>query len=106
MIKNADYVLISAGTGMSTAAGARYGGGFFEENFGEFQQKYGKGQYMQDMYSAGFYPFPDEESYWGYWSKQVFQRRKYFALREIIFTFNVKKAAITKFIMQLKCLSR
>ena len=26
---------------------------------------------MQDMYSAGFYPFPDEESYWGYWSKQA-----------------------------------
>lgn len=71
MIKNADYVLIGVGAGMSTAAGARYGGSFFEENFGEFQQKYGKGQYMQDMYSAGFYPFPDEESYWGYWSKQA-----------------------------------
>jgi NAD-dependent SIR2 family protein deacetylase len=26
---------------------------------------------MSDMYSAGFYPFPDEESYWGYWSKQA-----------------------------------
>lgn len=26
---------------------------------------------MQDMYSAGFYPYPDEESYWGYWSKQA-----------------------------------
>lgn len=22
-------------------------------------------------YYAGFYPFPDEESYWGYWSKQA-----------------------------------
>ena len=30
-----------------------------------------KGPYMQDMYSAGFYPYPDEESYWGYWSKQA-----------------------------------
>lgn len=56
---------------MSTAAGAQYGGKFFEENFGEFQKKYGKGPYMQDMYYAGFYPFPDEESYWGYWSKQA-----------------------------------
>ena len=66
MIRNAEYVLIGAGAGMSTAAGAKYGGKFFEENFGEFQKKYGKGPYMQDMYYAGFYPFPDEESYWGY----------------------------------------
>lgn len=71
MIRNAEYVLIGAGAGMSTAAGAQYGGKFFEENFAEFQKKYGKGPYMQDMYSAGFYPFPDEESYWGYWSKQA-----------------------------------
>lgn len=36
MIKNADYVLVGAGAGLSTAAGAQYGGSFFEENFGEF----------------------------------------------------------------------
>ncbi len=71
MIQKADYVLVGAGAGFSTAAGAQYGGRFFEKNFGEFQQKYGKGPYMQDMYSAGFYPFPDEESFWGYWSKQA-----------------------------------
>ena len=71
MIKKADYVLVGAGAGLSTAAGAEYGGRFFEENFGEFQEKYGKGHYMQDMYSAGFYPYPDEESFWGYWSKQA-----------------------------------
>ena len=50
MIRNAEYVLIGAGAGMSTAAGAQYGGKFFEENFGAFQKKYGKGPYMQDMY--------------------------------------------------------
>ena len=71
LLNDADYVLIGAGAGLSTAAGAKYGGRFFEENFSEFQEKYGKGQYMQDMYSAGFYPYPDEESYWGYWSKQA-----------------------------------
>lgn len=70
-IRNTDYVLIGAGAGMSTAAGAQYGGDFFEKEFAEFQKKYGKGSYMQDMYSAGFYPYPDEESYWGYWSKQA-----------------------------------
>ncbi len=67
-LRAADYVLIGAGAGMSTAAGAEYGGKFFEAHFGEFQRAYGR-QYMQDMYTAGFYPFPDEESRWGLWSK-------------------------------------
>ena len=71
MLRDADYVLVGAGAGLSIAAGAQYGGRFFEENFGEFQEKYGKGHYMQDMYSAGFYPFLDEESFWGYWSKHA-----------------------------------
>lgn len=71
MIRDADYVLVGAGAGMSTAAGARYGGKFFEEHFAEFQAKYGKGPYMSDMYFAGFYPYPDEESYWGYWCRQA-----------------------------------
>ena len=71
LICEADYVLIGAGAGMSTAAGAEYGGKFFEEHFAEFQELYGKGPYMQDMYSAGFYPFPDQESKWGYWSHQA-----------------------------------
>ena len=69
MIKDADYVLLGAGAGMSTAAGAQYGGKFFEEHFGEFQKIYGKNPYMQDMYSAGFYPFPDQESKWGFWCR-------------------------------------
>ena len=68
LIRQADYILIGAGAGMSTAAGAEYGGKYFEENFAEFQKVYGKGPYMQDMYSAGFYPFPDQESKWGLWS--------------------------------------
>lgn len=70
-LREADYVLIGAGAGMSAAAGAEYGGAYFEKNFAEFQKIYGKGPYMQDMYSAGFYPFPDEESRWGYWSHQA-----------------------------------
>ena len=70
LIKNADYVLIGAGAGMSTAAGAIYGGEWFKKNFADFRHKYGDGPYMQDMYSAGFYPYPSEEAYWGYWSKQ------------------------------------
>ena len=68
MIKNADVVIIGAGAGASTAAGIQMGGNRFQTNFSEFIDKYG-GQYMIDMYAAGFYPFPTEEAKWGYWSK-------------------------------------
>jgi len=70
LIKSADYVLIGSGSGMSLAAGAQYGGEEFKENFAEFRRAYGKNNpYMQDTYSAGFYPFPNEEAFWGMWSK-------------------------------------
>lgn len=70
MINEADYCLIGAGAGTSTAAGVEYGGHFFQENFKEFIEKY-PGPYMRDMYSAGFYPYPTEEEKWGYWSKHA-----------------------------------
>lgn len=70
MIQSADYVLIGSGSGMSLAAGAQYGGEAFQENFAEFRRAYGENNpYMQDTYSAGFYPFPNEEAFWGMWSK-------------------------------------
>lgn len=68
-IRDADHVLLGVGAGMSAAAGAEYGGAFFREHFAEFIERYGDNGYMRDMYSAGFYPFPDEESRWGLWSK-------------------------------------
>lgn len=68
LIKDADYILVGAGAGLSTAAGLTMGGQRFHEHFQEFADKYG-GPYMKDMYSAGFYPFPSEEAKWGYWSK-------------------------------------
>lgn len=70
-IKEADYVLIGAGAGLSAAAGLTYGGKRFTDNFSEFIEKYG----MTDMYSACFYPFPSEEARWGYWSKHVYINR-------------------------------
>lgn len=70
-IKDADYILIGAGAGLSSAAGLMYSGKRFEENFKEFIDKYG----MTDMYSAGFYPFPSEEARWGYWSKHSYINR-------------------------------
>ena len=70
MLKAADYVLIGSGSGMSLAAGAQYGGKAFKTQFAEFRKAYGENNpYMQDTYSAGFYPFPDEEAFWGMWSK-------------------------------------
>lgn len=70
-IKEAEYILIGAGAGLSAAAGLTYGGKRFQDNFPEFIEKYG----MTDMYSAGFYPFPSEEARWGYWSKHVYVNR-------------------------------
>lgn len=68
MLGEAEFILVGAGAGLSTAAGLTMGGARFTENFQEFIDKYG-GPYMKDMYSAGFYPFPTEEAKWGYWSK-------------------------------------
>lgn len=70
MITSADYVLIGAGSGISVAAGAQYDGPKFKADFAEFFAVYGENDpYMQNTYSAGFYPFPDAESFWGMWSK-------------------------------------
>lgn len=68
-IRAADYVLLGVGAGMTAAAGADYGGAFFREHFAEFIERYGDNGYMRDMYSAGFYPFPDEESRRGLWCR-------------------------------------
>lgn len=74
MLDMADAVIIGAGAGLSSAAGLTYGGKRFTDNFEEFIEKYGS-EYMTDMYSAGFYPFPTEEAKWGYWSKHVWLNR-------------------------------
>lgn len=74
LIEEADYILLGAGAGLSTAAGLTMGGSRFIDHFEDFIEKYG-GPYMRDMYSAGFYPFPNEESKWGYWSKSSMVNR-------------------------------
>lgn len=74
LIKKADAIIIGAGAGASTAAGIEMGGKRFTEHFQEFIKKYGS-QYMTDMYTAGFYPFPTEEAKWGFWSKNALLNR-------------------------------
>lgn len=70
-IENADAVLIGAGAGLSTSAGLEYGGKRFYDNFSDYAKKYG----IQDMYSAGFYPYDTLEEYWAYWSRHIYLNR-------------------------------
>ena len=71
LIAGADALLIGGGAGLSAAAGLTYAGERFQTNFPDFIAKYG----MQDMYSAGFYPFPTQEEKWAYWSRHIFVNR-------------------------------
>jgi NAD-dependent SIR2 family protein deacetylase len=70
-LEKADAVLIGAGAGLSTAAGLTYSGERFQRYFGDFAEKYG----IKDIYSGGFYPFPDEETYWAWWSRHIYYNR-------------------------------
>lgn len=73
-LREAEFILIGAGAGLSAAAGLTYSGKRFTDHFGEFIEKYGSA-YMTDMYAAGFYPFPSQEAKWGYWSKHSMVNR-------------------------------
>ena len=70
-IRSARTVLIGAGAGLSTAAGYSYSGARFQKYFSEFQAAYG----FNDMYSGGFYPYPDLESFWAFWSRNIYYNR-------------------------------
>lgn len=71
LLKNADAVVVGAGSGLSAAAGLMYSGERFTANFREFIERYG----LRDMYSAGFYPFPTQEEKWAYWSRHIYYNR-------------------------------
>ena len=71
MLDQADAVLIGAGSGLSTAAGFTYSGERFHKYFYDFEERYD----IQDMYSGGFYPFEDEETYWAWWSRHIYYNR-------------------------------
>lgn len=58
-IQSADAIIVGAGAGLSTSAGFTYPGERFQQHFADFIGKYG----FTDMYSAGFYPFPNEEEH-------------------------------------------
>ena len=62
-IQTADAIVIGAGAGLSTAAGFTYSGERFDNYFSDFAERFG----ITDMYSGGFYPFPDDETFWAWW---------------------------------------
>ena len=67
LLKEADYVLIGAGAGLSTAAGMEYSGESFEKNYREFIDKY----YFDNLYSASFYDFKTQEEKWAFFAKMI-----------------------------------
>lgn len=70
-LKDADGVLVGAGSGLSTSAGLTYSGERFERYFGDFIEKY----HMSDIYSGGFYPYQTFEEYWAWWSRHIYYNR-------------------------------
>ena len=70
-LNNADAIVIGAGAGLSASAGLTYSGERFCKYFSDFAEKYG----IRDMYSGGFYPFPDNETFWAWWSRHIFFNR-------------------------------
>ena len=70
-IKIADAILVGAGAGLSTSAGLTYSGERFERYFFDFAKRY----QIKDIYSGGFYPFPDEETLWAWWARHIYYNR-------------------------------
>lgn len=70
-IKNADAIVIGAGAGLSTSAGLIYSGERFKKYFFDFTKKYG----IKDIYSGGFYPFPNNETKWAWWARHIYFNR-------------------------------
>ena len=70
-LETADAIVIGAGAGLSTAAGLTYSGERFDRYFFDFRDRFG----ITDMYSGGFYPFPDEETRWAWWARHIYFNR-------------------------------
>ena len=70
-LTSAESIVIGAGAGLSTSAGFTYSGERFNKYFFDFAGEYG----ISDMYSGGFYPFPDAETRWGWWARLIYFNR-------------------------------
>ena len=70
-IETADAIVIGAGAGLSTSAGLTYSGERFDRYFFDFAEQFG----IRDIYSGGFYPFPDDETRWAWWARHIYYNR-------------------------------
>lgn len=70
-IETTDAIVIGAGAGLSTSAGLTYSGERFDKYFFDFAKRFG----IRDMYSGGFYPFPDDETRWAWWARHIYFNR-------------------------------
>ncbi len=70
-LTNADAIVIGAGAGLSTSAGLTYDGNRFDRYFFDFKQRFG----ITDIYSGGFYPFPENETRWAWWARHIYFNR-------------------------------
>lgn len=70
-IREADNIIIGAGSGLSTAAGIDYAGEDFRREFSPWIERYG----ITDLYTSSFYPFETEEERWAYWAKHIWFSR-------------------------------
>lgn len=70
-IEAADAIVIGAGAGLSTSAGLTYSGERFDRYFSDFKERFG----IRDMYSGGFYPFPDVQIRWAWWARHIYYNR-------------------------------
>ncbi|MDS0524310.1 Sir2 silent information regulator family NAD-dependent deacetylase [Clostridium sp. SHJSY1] len=66
-LKNAEYIFIGAGAGLSDAAGLKYSGKRFTDKFTDFIEKYD----MEDLYTSSFYLFETMEEKWAYWARHI-----------------------------------
>ena len=70
-LDSSDAIVIGAGAGLSTAAGLTYDGERFDRYFFDFKNRFG----IRDIYSGGFYPFPDDETRWAWWARHIYFNR-------------------------------
>ena len=70
-ILSADAVVIRAGAGLSASAGLACSGDRFRKYFGDFEAAYG----IQDMEAGASFAFPDDETNWAWWSRQIYVNR-------------------------------
>lgn len=70
-IENCDAIVVGAGAGLSTSAGFIYNGEIFKKYMFDFINEYG----ITDFYTGGFYPFPNKETMWAFWSRLIYVNR-------------------------------